>query len=176
MRTHESRLAHVVAKLMAAPVAILLLTGSSDCDEEWRDSPQPEHGQKWVGAYDGAADVYWCSTGTEEGSVAAFLDIRRMEGSRVQVALTVVSGAEYLFGADAMLTADRSSRLVGRRQYGNMIDAFSLSLHGDVITGTVRKLKQTTQGTEYCTTETTLNVRRSTEPLATFLASVASRW
>ena len=77
---------------------LLLLTGSSDCDEEWRDSPQPEHGQKWVGAYDGAADVYWCSTGTEEGSVAAFLDIRRMEGSRVQVALTVVSGAENLFG------------------------------------------------------------------------------
>jgi len=161
MRVFKSEIASNVARVVAAPMIILLLTGSSDCDDDWwNEGPPPDYGEKWVGRYDGAADIFWCSTGIEEEGFAAYLDVRRLEGNELMVGLTVASGGERLFGADATLIATRSSHLAGRRQYGNSIDEFSLSLHRDVITGTLRKLKQTTAGTEYCTTETTLNARR----------------
>lgn len=164
MRVFESKLTRTVARMVAAPMIILLLTGSSDCDDDrWSEAPPPDHGEKWVGRYDGAADIFWCSTGIDEEGFAAFLDVRRLEGNRLMVTMTVARRGEPLFGADARLTANGSSHLVGRRQYGNSIDEFSLFLHRNVITGTVRKSNQTTRGTEYCTTETTLHVRRTFE-------------
>ena len=153
-------------KALLVPLLSLLLTGADgDCDKDVPPvSAGPDHAQKWIGRYDGAADLFNCSDGTNSEDLSTFVTIVRNDANQVHVLVQVERGLSGDFTSGAIISADGSARLSGRAQTGNYIDEISLTMSGNVLTGSAISLRQTTEGAEYCTYEATINVRYSANP------------